>query len=286
MSTPADDPALRWTDDRAQRWLAQADALDRQMAPITELLFEGAALQAGERVLDVGCGSGPTTRRAAQAVGPGGGVIGLDISRAMLDSAAAHEVEAGAAPIEWLEVDAARWEPAIDPVDAVISRFGVMFFEDPVGAFHALRSAARPGGRLCAVTWDRRDRSAIFQVPFTVVTRLLQDLGHAPEPLAVDGGAFSLHDPDVVTATLIAAGWENVSVEAHVVRLPVGGGLDPEGAADAVLWIGPSRLLTEHLDPGELGQVRDALAATLADHVDGDGHVVLPGSVVRITARR
>lgn len=285
MSTPA-DPGARWADERVQRWLAQADALDRQMAPITALLFEGAALQPGERVLDVGCGSGPTTRRAASLVGPDGSVVGLDIARAMLDAAAAAPPEPTAAPIDWVEADAGRWEPEIDLVDAVISRFGVMFFDDPVRAFASLAAATRSGGRLCAMTWDRRDRSPIFQVPLAVVLRTVEAMGHTPEPLAVDGGAFSLHDPDVVTATLSAAGWADVAAEALAVELPVGGGLAPEQAADAALWIGPSRIVAEGLDPDQHRQVRQAVAAELAGHVDASGHVVLPGSVVRITARR
>ena len=285
MSTPS-DPAPLWADERVQRWLAQADALDRQMAPISKLLFQGAALQPGERVLDVGCGSGPTTRRAATVVGPTGSVIGLDIARAMLDAAAAEPTEPAAAPIEWIEADVARWDPAIDPVDAVISRFGVMFFDDPVRAFGALASATRPGGRLCAVVWDRRDRSPVFQVPFTVVTQVLDGMGLTPEPLAVDAGAFSLHDPDVVAGLLGGAGWDGVTAEPLAVELRVGGGLAPEEAADAALWIGPSRILSDGLDPEQHRQVRDALAAEMADHVDASGHVVLGGSVVRITARR
>lgn len=285
MTNPT-DPGPLWADERVQRWLAQAEPLDRQMAPITELLFEGADLQPGERVLDVGCGSGPTTRHAATLVGPAGSVVGLDIAPAMLEAAAAVAPGPEAAAIDWIEADVARWEPAITPVDAVISRFGVMFFDDPVRAFGALASATRPGGRLCAMVWDRRDRSALFQVPFTVVTRALGEMGLTPEALAVDEGAFSLHDPLVVTRLLSTAGWAEVRSERRTVELRVGGGLGPEAAADAALWIGPSRILTEPLDPEQHQRVRDALAAELASHVDTTGQVVLPGSVVRITAQR
>src|SRR5690606_23800198 len=136
--------------------------------------------QPGERVLDVGCGSGPTTRLAARLVGPTGSVVGLDVARAMLDAAASVAVEPEAAPIRWLEADAARWTPDGELVDAVISRFGVMFFDDPEAAFTALAAATRPGGRLCTMVWDRRDRSPLFQVPLGVVTRSLREQGLEP----------------------------------------------------------------------------------------------------------
>lgn len=276
----------RWAGGRVRRWLDQAEALDRQLAAVTSLLFEAAALRPGERVLDVGCGSGPTTRQAARLVGSRGSVVGVDVAPAMLEAAASVVLEAPAAPIEWLEVDVSRWEPSIEAVDAVISRFGVMFFDDPRAAFAALAEATRPGGRLAAMTWDRRDRSAIFQVPLEAVVGALRDLGHEPADPPVDGGAFSLHDPAVVAALLGSAGWAEVQVEAIPVELPLGGGADPTAAAAAALQLGPSRILTEGLTEDLLGSVRAALAEALADHVDASGHVVLGGSVVRITARR
>lgn len=275
----------RWEGPRVRRWLAQAEALDRQLAPVTELLFEAAALQPGERVLDVGCGSGPTTRQAAVAVGSDCAVVGLDVSPAMLEAAASAPVPPGSAPIEWLEADVARWSPSGPPVDVVISRFGVMFFDDPAAAFAALATATRPGGRLAATTWDRRDRSAVFQVPLEAVTAALRALGRDPVAPPLDQGAFSLHDPEPVTALLTGAGWVDVAVEPIPVRLRLGGGVGPDAAATA-LDLGPSRVVTEGIDPTTRDRVRAALAAALAEHVDAAGHVVLGASVVRITARR
>ena len=105
---PADDA---WTGDRADRWVAIAATIDRQLTPISDVLFAAAALVPGERVLDVGCGTGPTTRRAAALVGPSGLVVGVDIATAMLDAARAEPAPTGGAPIEWLEADVATWEP-------------------------------------------------------------------------------------------------------------------------------------------------------------------------------
>lgn len=281
--TPRQDD---WTEERVARWLSQADALDQQLSAVTELLFAGAALQPAERVLDVGCGSGPTTRVAAQAVGPDGWVGGLDVAGGMLQAAAQVAVPDGAAPIEWIEADASTWAADIDAVDAVISRFGVMFFSDPAAAFTNLARATKPGGRLCTMVWDRRDRTEMFQVPFEATVRALTEAGREVPDLAVDEGAFSLSDAGAVRDLLTGAGWSDVTSEVHSVRLPVGGGQAIRGAAEAVVGIGPARVLTTGLEPDLVERVVQAIEAAFHDHLNEDGHVEMGGSVVRIAARR
>jgi SAM-dependent methyltransferase len=283
VSGPGD---IRWDAERVARWVAQAEALDRQLAPVSALLFEGAALRPGERVLDVGCGTGPTTRQAASIVGAGGWVAGLDVSAEMLAAGAAAPAPGASAPIEWIEADASTWEPAIEAVDVVISRFGVMFFEDPVAAFTRLRDACRPGGRLCTMTWDRRDRTELFQVPMAATLAVLEARGLPVADLPVDGGAFSLGGADAVAGVLVPAGWSDVEVEHHAVRLRAGGGAGPAEAAEALVGIGPSRVLTDGLDDEVRAEVVAAVAVALEHHVDASGEVVLGGSVVRTRASR
>ena len=275
-----------WDGERVRRWLAQAEGLDRQLAPVSELLFAGADLQPGERVLDVGCGTGPTTRQAASAVGAGGWVAGLDVSGEMTTAAAGAPHPEGAAPLTWITADAVTWSPDIEPVDVVISRFGVMFFSDPSAAFANLAAASRPGGRLCAMAWDRRDRSEVFQVPLATTARVLAERGVEVADLPVGEGAFSLHDAAVVSAILGSAGWREVRVEPHAVRLRLGGGLPPAQAAEAAIGIGPSRVLTTGVDDDTRQAVVEALVPVLGQHIDERGDVVLGGSVLRLTAQR
>lgn len=284
MSEPADDA---WAGERVARWLRQSAALERQLAPLSEILFDDAALRPGERVLDVGCGDGPTTVDAARRVGPTGRAVGLDVSPEMLARAAERAASLagpeGVGAIEWVCADVATWEPEAVH-DVVLSRFGVMFFDDPRAAFAALRRATASGGRLRVLTWSRRDASDLFGVPLRAVTDVVRARGGDPVVLPDDGGPFSLGDPATVAAVLTDAGWHGIAVDEHVCTLPYGGGLAPEPAADFALEFGPSRLALADVDPATRAAAREALVEVLAGHTDDEGHVWLGASVRSIGA--
>lgn len=285
--TPTDPPDDAWTGDRAARWLRQVDGLERQLEPVSDVLFAAAALRPGERVLDVGCGTGPTTRRAATLVGPSGEVTGLDVSSEMLERAAATDAPDGAAAIEWLKADAATWDPPEGAYDAVISRFGVMFFDDPGAAFAHLAEATRPGGRLAIAVWARRDRSPLFEVPLRAALDVLtsHDLP-VPDGIPHDGGPFSLGDTDAARALLTDAGWSDPAAHPHRLDLPFGGGLPPDRAAEAAADFGPTRIVLDALDDEPRRRAVGTIAEALASHTDADGHVVLAGEPIILTATR
>lgn len=276
-----DDP---WADERVARWLRQAPDLEHRLGPVADVLFAAAALQPGERVLDVGCGTGPTTRRAAREVGPTGHVVGLDIADAMLAAAAAEPVEDGAAPLEWVTADVVGWQPDGHPVDVVISRFGVMFFSDPAVAFATLAAATRPGGRLALAVWASRDESDAFAVPLRAALAALQRRGAAVEIPPHDGGPFSLHDPATVTTLLTEAGWSDVRCTPHQLTLPFAGGQD--AVAASTLDLGPVRLVADQVDDDDRAAIVTAISAALADHLDGDGQINLGALIKVITANR
>lgn len=272
-----------WSGERAARWVRRSVGLEQQLAPVSGVLFAVAALRAGEAVLDVGCGTGPTTRRAAVEVGTSGRVTGLDIAAEMLAAAASAPAGPGVAPIEWVEADAVTWEPPSAAHDVVLSRFGVMFFSDPAAAFAALARSTRAGGRLAIATWARRDESELFAVPLRAA---LDVLDRGDTGLPDDAGPFSLHDPAEISGLLEGTGWGEVRTEVHRLPLLFVGGAEPADAAGSALDFGPMLNLTAELDDRSRSRVVAAIAEAFEDHLDGDGHVVLGGTVLLTTASR
>jgi SAM-dependent methyltransferase len=286
MNDEAVTPAVPWAGARAERWVRMADGLERQLAPVSDVLFAAAALKPGERVLDVGCGTGPTTRQAASLVGRGGAVTGVDIAAEMLTAAAGRPTDAGSAPIEWTQADVGTWRPEGEPYDVVLSRFGVMFFDDPLAAFTNLQLVTAPGGRLCLAVWAPRTDSPYFELPYSIAMEHRRRWGLEVEAPPSDGGPFSLGDAAVAQDLLGRAGWADVSSTARPMLLAVAGGLPPAEAARESLELGPARFVTEDLDDDRRGQIRDAIAEVYLDHVDEDGHVVLGATPVIVSANR
>jgi SAM-dependent methyltransferase len=198
-------------NDRASRWLAFDDEMERFAAPLGELAMEKLRPAASERLLDVGCGTGWSTVSLAGRVGSTGHVVGIDVSAVMAERA--RQTSRGLPNVEILCADAARYEFAV-PFDAVFSRFGLMFFDAPEVAFCNVRRALRPGGRLAFVSWAdvaTNDWLMITGLAALSVTRTFAD--HSPcfrcEP-------FSLSDPAAVTSLLDRAGFRDIRVTPRI----------------------------------------------------------------------
>ncbi|TDO51149.1 ubiquinone/menaquinone biosynthesis C-methylase UbiE [Kribbella sp. VKM Ac-2571] len=210
----------------------------------------------GDRVLDVGCGGGQTTREAAADVGRGR-VVGVDVSERMLEQARRRTADER---ISYLLADAATYDFGEGSFDVCISRFGVMFFDDPVGAFANLRRALRPGGRLVAMVWQARaDNEWAQAIPATI----------GGDATARDDSPFSLGDPDVARGILTSAGFGEVTFAAVHERLYYGP--DVETAYENVLQLREPLALLAELSPADAERARADLRAMLAAHDSGDG---------------
>lgn len=238
---PNRDQAEFWSSESGNKWVENAAVLDAAMAPALDAVLEAAALQPGERVLDIGCGTGASTLAAAAAVGPDGRVTGADISPVMLEGARKRAAEAGCATVDFVVADAQThgFEPGA--FDAMISRFGVMFFADSVAAFANLATAMRPGGRMHFVCWSGLQENPWFSLPRQVA---IDRLG-APEPADPRApGPMAFAERDYVTGILERAGLAEVSSQEVSV------GLTPLGTVEEVAkfaaHVGPaSRILKE-----------------------------------------
>lgn len=205
-ATANPEQAARWNDRAGRSWAELSDMLDRLLDPFVPLLLGEAGPVAGRRILDVGCGAGALTVAATEQGASG---LGVDISGPLIEAARARAGRLGLARAEFLQADAQthRFDP--QGFDALVSRFGVMFFADPGAAFRNLRSAVRPGGKLACLAW----RSAAENGFMTAAERAAADiLPQLPERVENAPGQFGFADPARVRSILTEAGWTDAEI--------------------------------------------------------------------------
>lgn len=248
------------------------------MAPFYAALFDAVALQAGDRVLDVGCGLGHTTLEAAERVAPHGTVVGVDFSPVML--AAARERVAGVDAVTLLRADA-QAHPFEAEYDAVISGFGVVFFEEPQVAFANLRTALRHGGRLAFVCWRGPLQSQWIAVATAAIVPVLERAPEMAEPGVP--GPYAFADGDRLRGVLVASGFRNVSVEA--ITRPQRIAADVDDAVSYVLSLPEGKRLLEEAPEHVREDATAALKAAFTPYAGPDS-VVTAGAAWLATATR
>lgn len=274
------DQAHYWNSAAGQKWASHQAALDRLLADVRDALIRHAAAHPGARVLDVGCGTGDTTLAFAEQVGPRGEVNGVDISDPLL-AIARHRAD-GRASVGFILADAQTH--AFDPgrFDLVASRFGVMFFADPVAAFANLARALRPGGRMVFAAWDAVRENPWMSLSKTAAVARLGPV--APDPPGTPG-PFAFADASRVLAILSAAGLINPAVATEDLSLTVQG--TPAEAAALATTIGPvPRIMAEH-DGTEADRlaIAEATAASFAPYA-ATGLVRVPARIHFFSALR
>jgi SAM-dependent methyltransferase len=271
-----------WNEIYGPRWVAQQELLDAQIAPLGRLAMDRVGIRTGERVLDVGCGCGDTTIEIAGRVGPSGAVTGVDITTVMLERARTRAREANLTHVHFENADAQTYHFAPDSFDVVFSRFGVMFFADPVAAFANLRAALRPGGRVAFACWQTLPQNSWLFVPLMAAAQHIP-LPQPPAPGAP--GPFSFADPERVRGILSQAGFADIALEAVLDTLLLGAGGDLDRALDLVLQTGPVAAALREAGTQKLPLVVQAIRDALTPFVTPDG-VRMACAAWIVTARR
>src|SRR5271166_2431781 len=237
----------------------------------------------GARVLDVGCGFGDTTQRIAEVVGPDGEAVGVDASRRFIEDAIREARAANLANVRYLVADVQESLCGEERFDMAFSRFGTMFFANPVAALRNVRAALVPGGSLAMVVWRRRiDNDWLYRAQ-TIVEGIVARPEEYEEPTC-GPGPFSMADADTTSDILTNAGFTNIAL--HRCDIPIVIGKDLGEAREMVMAIGPAgeilRLAGDraaHLH----GRVEAALHEGLAEFA-AEGEVRAPASTWIVTA--
>jgi SAM-dependent methyltransferase len=270
-----------WAGEMGERWLASLDRFEGMIAPIGAALLARADYQPGERVLDLGCGGGATTLAIAEVVGPQGTALGLDIAPMLIGRARQRAADAGSAA-RFVCADAATAQLAEQPFDRLFSRFGSMFFAEPVPAFVNLRTMLKPGARIDLAVWAHpRDNAWMMEVMGVV-------RAHVEVPPAVPRapGPFAFEDLGYLEEILAASGFAGMDVVAYQGEQAVGGpGATPEEATNFVLAsMAAGRILAEQ-GGTVLAAARADLTALFARHHRAGEGVMLGCKAWLVTAR-
>ncbi len=250
-----------WNGDAGKRWALHREQVDRALRPFGMAMVEAARLKPGEAVLDVGCGCGATSLMAAQRVGGGGSVTGVDISAPMIERA--RTLASDVKGLTFVCADAAACTLGTT-FDAMISRYGLMFFEDPLTALGRLRSQLSPMGRTAFVAWRALAENQWLELPLAAVCQALR----SPPPRPASGPSpFAFADAQQVCDLLKRAGFADVKFEA--VHAPVR--MSESGLAEGVRFVelhaGPVGRVLAEADETARARALEALGRALAPYV-------------------
>jgi SAM-dependent methyltransferase len=272
------DQIAYWNGPAGKRWVQRQQAQDTLLAPVAGVLLDRAAARAGEFVLDIGCGWGDIAVALARRIAPGGRVLGVDVSELML--ARARELLPQGLAVEFALGDATIYPFAPGRADLLLSRFGVMFFADPVRSFTNMRSGLRRGARVVFACWREPRENPWLMLPLQEAYRHVPRL---PEAGPEDPGAFSFAAERRVRDILGRAGFDAIRLEPVDLSLDLAIGAGLEAAVSTAVGIGPTSRALEGQPAALQAAAMEAVRAALAAHQAGS-RVPLAGAIWIVTA--
>jgi SAM-dependent methyltransferase len=273
------EQADAWNKDEGRHWADHQDRYDALNFEFTERLLNAAAITETDAVLDIGCGNGQTTRLAARRASRGR-AVGFDLSAPMLERAAATAADEGVTNVSFEQGDAQVHLFSPGAFDVTISRYGVMFFADPVAAFTNIGAALRSDGRLAFLCWQDLARNEWLMASAGAALQYVQmpDLGVPGAP-----GPFAFAEPERVQEILDKAGFKNVELDSVEAPMRLG-----DNAEDAVAFLrgtGVGRALLDNADDASAARALDAVTDALRPHEKSNG-VYLNGAAWLVVGSR
>ncbi len=266
-----------WNDEGGNRWLRNLAWLEIMLAPLGDAMLKHAAVKPGEAILDVGCGGGKLSSRLAAAVGAQGSVLAVDVSAMLIERA---RLDFGNTPaLAFQLADAATAHLGSTRFDLVCSRFGVMFFTDPVAAFMNIAQSMKPGGRLVFVCWQGKDRNPWMYEPASAA---FEHVPAPPPPAPEDPGPFSYGDAGRVRSILNAAGLNGINIDPMTGLLNMG---TLDHALELVSTMGPAAQPLAEAVPDARARAIAAIRTVLAARGTPDG-VQMPYATWIVSANK
>lgn len=276
-TTPTKPDAAYWNQAGGQAWVELQGLMDRLNQPVADVLIERGFPGEGRTVLDVGCGAGATTIAMARRLGADGLCLGVDVSAPLLDIARRRAEAEGVGEAGFVQADAQTYRLDKESFDAVISRYGVMFFGDFDAAFANLRQGVRPGGQLTFVCWRRPADNPLANAPLEAAAPFLPPL---PQPDPDAPGRWAFAKPDRVRGILERSGWQDIAIDPLDAPTP----LSVEDCMTLSLRMGALGSALQHQADGVRQEVRDAVGRSLEPYTK-DGIVQMVAACWLVTAR-
>src|SRR5262245_52586829 len=270
-----------WNSAHTRPWADEYEPIDRLFAGLTRVALDHAAPNLGERVIDIGCGSGTTVLELAARVGPSGYVLGADVSKPSVAKARERIAAATVHQAEIMLCDVSTHIFPANSFDLAFSRFGVMFFADPIATFANIRKAMKPDGRLALAVFRTPQENQWATAPLAAVRHLLPPI---TPPGPEEPGQFSWADAARFHRILESAGFQNVSLTPHDPAMPIAAHGGAAEATSLMFRIGPVVRATSNASEQQKNEVRAALEAFFRSH-EGPLGIVLPGATWIVTAR-
>ena len=243
-----------WNEGIGQWWVEEDDSMNERLSILTKELFLRLNINRGDKILDIGCGGGQTSFEASEIVGENGYVVGADISKILLDLAKSKY--ANTKNLEFKLCDVQNYEFRENSFNKVISRFGVMFFENPIEAFKNIYNAIQEGGSLNFVCWTNVMENEFFTDPTNIIIRHLNkdfpEITRSPGPLA-----FS--EEKYINEILSNSGFKNIKVEKVYSLITTNDSPEKNGELLLSIGLGGRLLADANLSKKELSVIRDEM---------------------------